>query len=128
MALTADEIELIYEALDIPNMTDVMVVEGGFGTDAAFQNSAVLTTKTLIDARLALLDGSTPGLQAREDRLRALANEWATVSTTGVKLSPLGENEGVDRNPARERKLLKQRISRALGVFREASDGGVPLG
>lgn len=122
MALTNDEIELVYEVLEIPNTTDVLVVEGMFGTGSAFQNGAVLTTKTLIDARLAALS------QSREDRLRQLLVEWKAVATTGVKLSPLGENEGVDRNPARERSLLRKRIETLIGVFRSDSSGAVPLG
>ena len=123
MALTAAEIELVYEALDIPNTADVLVVNGAYGTGTSGQHGAVLTTKTLIDARLAALDAT------REARIRALTVEWSAVSTTGVKLVPNPSNEGIDRNPARERKLLRRRISRALGVFRDPdSDGCVPLG
>jgi len=128
VALTAAEIELVYEALDIPNTTSVLVVEGGFGTGTSGQHGAVLTTKTLIDARLAELDGSTPEKVAREGRLRALTVEWSSVSTAGVRLAPNVGNEGIDRDPARERRLVKRRISRALGVFRDSSDGGLPFG
>jgi hypothetical protein len=123
MALSPDETELVYEVLDIPNRTDVLVVNGRFGTGTSGQHGAVLTTKTLIDQRLAALSTS------QETRVRALTVEWATVSTSGVRLAPNAANEGIDRNPARERTLIKRRMARVLGVFRETdSDGGVPLG
>jgi hypothetical protein len=50
MALSGAEKHLVYEVLGIPNATSVLNINGDYGTGSRFQNMAITTAKTEIDA------------------------------------------------------------------------------
>jgi hypothetical protein len=124
MALTDAEKHDVYEILDVPNATSVLNLNSDYGTGSRFQNMAVTTGKTAIDA---ILDGLSADL---ETRLRELLVEWAAVSTSATRLKPNNANQGVDRDPRNIRNLIRRRVRVIVPVMIESqeSGGAIPLG
>lgn len=126
MPLTSDEQHLVYEVLGIPDSTSILYLDTQYATGKTSMTGAILQSKTAIDAILAAL---TDPLVAR---LQALLAQWLTVATTGVKLAPNTANEGVDRNPARERRLIRTAVRKIVPVVIQGVDtpggDGIPLG
>jgi len=124
VALSGAEKHLVYEVLGVPNATSVLNVNADYGTGSRFQNFAVTTAKTEIDAILDALDVDL------ETRLRALLEEWSKVSTSATRIKANTANEGVEIDPRRVRKLIRERITKIVPVLVEsqATQGGsIPL-
>lgn len=118
MPLTVDERHLVYEILGVPDAdAGLSVYSQDPWTTGTFQHS-LLTAKTEIDAVLDLVDADATLVT----RLQALLVEWGKVSTSATRLHPLGENQGVDRNPAKIRKLIRDRVLVIVPV--RVGDGG----
>lgn len=125
MALDADQTHLVYEVLGLPNDVSVLHLNDELSIGTTVDARAILTAKTQIDARLAALAAGP------EARLVVLLAEWLKVSTTGTMLKPNTSNEGIDRNPARERRLIRRAVQYIVPVLVEGRDtggAGVPLG
>jgi hypothetical protein len=125
MALTDAEKHTVYEILGVPNATSVLNLDSDYGTGSRFQNMAVTTGKTSIDA---ILDALATAL---ETRLRALLVEWATVATSATRLKANTANQGVERDPRNIRKLIRARVKVIVPVIvqaREGAGGAIPLG
>ncbi len=125
MALSGAEKHLVYEVLGIPNATSVLNVNADYGTGSRFENFAVTTAKTEIDA---ILDALGADLEAR---LRTLLTEWSSVSTSATKLRANNANQGVERDPAKIRRLIRERVTKIVPVrveSLEGSSGAIPLG
>jgi len=125
MALTDAETHQVYEILGVPEADSVLNLNADYGTGSRFENFAITTAKTAIDAILAGLSA------ALEARLRELLVQWSTVSTSATRLRANTANQGVERDPRNIRNLIRARVKTIVPVLIEAqegSGGSIPLG
>jgi len=106
MPLTADERHLVYEVLGVPNAVSGLSVYADDPGTGTFELS-MLTAKMQIDLRLDVIDVGDPSLVTR---LQVLLADWKKISTSATRLHPLEGNQGVDRNPEKIRRLIRERV------------------
>jgi len=116
MALTEYEVHLFFECIDIPNSTDVLVIDGAFGTGKTTATGAILVTRAEIITRMAALP------TALITRLQELLAEWVVVSTSNVVIKANTANEGVDLDPKKKRELIRQRVKKIVPVVIKERD------
>lgn len=118
MALTAAQRNAVFEALEVPDSTSYNVLSGPgtltSGVDQAAQASA--TAKTAIDAALATI-AADAGKQAL---LAARCDEWNACSgnTMTVQAGRLGNIEGANIDPDKQRKRIADRIKIMVPFYR----------
>lgn len=125
MALAQSYVDLVFEVFGIPQADSILWIDGAWTTGKTQLTGAITTS---VDEILVLIAALTA---TQETRLIVLLDEWRAVSTTGIKLKPNVANEGVDRDPARERRLIKQRIFVMIPIVlakEHNAGGGIPLG
>lgn len=125
MALTDAEKHLVFEVFGIPNATDVLYIDGRFGTGKTDATGAILVSQDEILSRIDAL------AQHLQDRLSELLAEWKRVSIDSIRIMPNAANEGVDVNPARTRRLIRERVRKIVPVIvgESVSGGnGIPVG
>ncbi len=124
MAVTDAERHLVYEVLNIPDALSVLNINGDYSVGSRFENFAITSAKTQIDAIITGLDVT------REARLQKLLSEWLVVATDTVKLKPNNANEGVDLNPARTRRRIHALVLVIIPVVlsTESAPGGFAVG
>lgn len=127
MAISEEERVLFYELVEVPNDTDVLNIDGQFGTGLKFVDYAVTTAKTEIDAKLDALTGEPLS------RLQTILAQFKTIALDSTRIRPNTSNEGVDVDPRRARALLRRHALTIVPVFvagRDLSgaDGSIPLG
>ena len=113
MALDADQIVLLHEALEIPLGPSAIEFWGVLGEGSAPQSFTFAVATQAIATLLTQLT------QAQEDRLSALLEEYKQVATSESRLTAAEGVEGVIEDSAERRKLIRQRIQNLVPVFRE---------
>lgn len=113
MALTGRERGLVFEILDFPPGATVVEMWGELGRSQAVQQNSFSSPVAAVDGRIAALDSDG------ETRVRELLAEWLEVATSEVRFDRAEDIEGVVKDAATKRKLIRERLQVYIPVYLE---------